>query len=73
MTEVTAGIKEEESKEITYEGHKYMYRVDKYTMFKDYYAIHVRGGPYGHSATTTCKGKSIQKKLKLIILTLKQR
>ncbi len=73
LREITAGLEEIESKEITYEGHKYKYRIDKYIIHKNYYAIYVTGGPYNHSAITTCKKSSIQKKLKTIILILKQK
>ena len=71
--EPVAGLKEEERKTITYEGHQYSYVVDKYIMYKDYYAIEVLGGPFNIRATTTCKGRSIKKQIKMLIKSLQHR
>jgi len=71
--EVTASIEEGETKEIEYENHKYSYRVDRFTLYKDYYALEVTGGPFGYRATTTCKKPSIKKRLRNLILSLKHK
>ena len=68
--EVVAGIKTGEPKSLTYGGHEYLYRIDKYTMYKDYYALIVVGGRYRIRAITTCKKSELKKKLKLIIVKL---
>ncbi len=73
LHEITSNIEVGETKEITYEDHKYQYRVDKYTMYKDYYSIVVAGGPYNIRATTTCKKAGIRKKLKAMIKLLKHK
>ena len=73
LPEVTTDIELVEEKTITYEGHEYTYRIEKYTMYKDYNAITVTGGPCKGSATTTCKRASIKKKLKGMILSLKHK
>jgi hypothetical protein len=70
---VEAGIEVGKEKTIDYGGHSYKYRVDKYTMYKDYYALVVVGGPHQIRATTTCKKSGIKSKLKAIILTLKHK
>ena len=70
LPEVTAGIEEGEEKSITYEDHEYKYRVDRYTMYRDYYALEVVGGPHKVRATTTCKKASVKKRLKKLILSL---
>jgi len=73
LPEISSDIEVEEEKTITHEGHEYNYRVEKYTMFKSYYAIIVTGGPYKIRATTTCKGTRVKTKIKALILTLKHR
>lgn len=69
-TEVLASIEEGESKSLTYGGHEYLYRIDKYTMYKDYYALIVVGGRYRIRAMMTCKKSELKKNLKLIIVKL---
>lgn len=73
LPEVTSGIELEEEKTVTHEGHEYHYRVEKYSMYKSYYAIIVTGGPYKYRATTTCKGVNIKKRIKMLILSLKHK
>lgn len=77
LSDLTECVKSEleliEEKNITYEGHEYKYRVEKYSVLKDYYSIIVIGGPYKYTATTSCKKVGIQKKLKTLIKLLKQR
>lgn len=72
-TNISADIAEGETKEVIYEGHKYEYRVDRYTMYKDYCALVVTGGPHNYRATTTCKRGGVKKRLKTIILLLKHK
>lgn len=73
LPEVSSDIEVEEEKTITHEGHEYHYRVEKYSMYKSYYAVIVTGGPYKIRATTTCKGARVKAKIKALILTLKHR
>lgn len=71
--EVSADIEEGELKIITYKGHDYSYRVDRYMMYKDYYAVTVSGGQHKGSVTTTCKKALINKKVKGAILSLQHK
>jgi len=66
-------VKEGIEKEVEYEGRKYKYHIDKYTMYKDYYAITVSGGPYNASATTTCEKASLKETLKALISKLQHK
>lgn len=70
LPEVHAGLETTETKTIEYENHKFSYTVDRYTMYKDYYAVEVVGGPFNIRATTTCKGRSIKKQIKMLIKSL---
>jgi len=73
LPEVSSNIVLKEERTITHEGHEYTYRVEEYTMFKSYCAVIVTGGPYKYSATTTCKGANVKKKIKALIFTLKHK
>lgn len=70
LPEITTDIEIGEVKTITYQGHKYSYRIDKYSMYKDYYIVSVSGGQHKGSITTTCAKASIKKKLKRMIISL---
>jgi hypothetical protein len=59
-----------EIKRLEFLGHEYVYRVDKYTVLKDYYCLVVAGGPHRIRAITTCKKSQIKKRLKKLILAL---
>ncbi len=73
LPEVTSDMEVVEEKTITHEGHEYSYRVEKYSMYKSYYAVEVTGGPYKTRATTTCKGSRVKAKIKALILLLKHK
>lgn len=73
LPEVTADIEEGETKTITYKDQEYSYRVDRYTMYKDYYAVTVSGGQHKGSVTTTCKKSLVNKKVKGAILSLQHK
>ena len=67
---ISAEIEEGEKKEIEFRGYPYIYRVDKYTFYKNYYSLILVGGPYRLRATTTCKKEDIKKCLKKLIIAL---
>jgi len=67
---VTATITEGELKRLTYAGHEYIYRVDRYDLWRDYYALIIIGGPYRVRAVTTCRKSSVKKNLMKIIQSL---
>ena len=73
LPEIESEIELLEEKTITYEGHEYTYRVEKYTVLKNYCSIVVTGGPYRYTATTTCRKGGVQNKLKVLIKMLKQK
>ncbi len=66
-----ATITEGEVKRFTYAGHEYIYRVDKYNLYRDYYALTIVGGPYRIRAVTTCKFSSIKPVLMEITKSLR--
>jgi hypothetical protein len=70
LTDFRSEIEKGEDKNVTYAGHEYKYRIDRYMIFKDYYAVEIVGGPFNIRATTTCKKSSIKKKLKVLINSL---
>lgn len=73
LPNVSSEIEEGEVKTITYKDHEYSYRVDKYSMYKDYYAVVVSGGQYKGSVTTTCKKSLINVKIKGAIKSLQHK
>ena len=70
LPEIKAEIEKGKIKKLIYRGYEYVYRIDKYTMYKDYCVLIVVGGRYRIRATTTCKKSDIKKNLKVIILEL---
>lgn len=73
LVEVTSNIELEEEKTVTYEDHEYTYTVLKYTMFKSFYSVTVKGGPYKYSATTSCKGVLIKPSIKKFMRIIKHK
>lgn len=72
LPEISSEIIPGEDKTITYQEQEYTYRIDKYSMYKDYVAVHVKG-PKGRSAMTTCSRGHVKKRLKVLIGLLQHR
>lgn len=73
LRDFSSEVEEIENKTINYKDNDYSYVVSKYTMFKDYYSVEVFGGPFKIRATTTCNGKSIKKRIKMLIESLRHK
>lgn len=71
--EVIANIELGEKKEFELNGHRYIYRVDRYTMYKDYYSITLVGGPRKIKTITTCKKARINPCLKVMIRAIQHK